>query len=158
MSTSTRIPKMCRHRLKGRPDAAYVRLPGVGRIGLGQWNTPEARREYKRVIREWLDGGGPAPERELVTVGDLTARFMAHARRHYVRPDGSTTNEVANYGTLQGMLDDLFGDMLAAEFSPSDLKLLRDEMVDRGWARSNVNVRPIRMTWSNQALRLAGMP
>jgi len=146
---NARVPKLCRHRLKGRPDLAYTRLPGIGRIGLGRWGTPESKREYRKVITEWLSSGGLPVEPEEVTVADLTARFMRHAEEHYRRPDGTQTGEVDTFRTLQAILDDLYGDVHVADFGPSDLKIVRDVMIERGWTRKSINhqVRRIVHIW-----------
>jgi len=72
-------------------DRAFVELNG-SRLYLGQWNTPESRAKYHRLLKEWESAG-----RQLISVqGDLTViklceAFLRHAETYYRKPDGTPT-------------------------------------------------------------------
>src|SRR5436190_1098527 len=98
---SRSVPSYRRHKQSGQ---AVVTLPdGLGGrrdVLLGRYGTRESRVEYARVIAEWEARGRrlPAPAGELdLSVNELLAAFLRHADRHYVRPDGTPTNEPAEY-------------------------------------------------------------
>ena len=67
--------------------------------------------------------------------------FLRHAEHHYRRPDGSPTNEVAQYKQTFRLVRTLFGPTPAREFGPRSLKDLRQAMVETGWSRKLVNQR-----------------
>ena len=93
-----RIPKLTRHKASGQ---AVVRLNGKDHY-LGPFDAPNARREYDRLVAEWLanhrlpidapsETDGEAQTG--VTVNELILAFWGHVGRHYRRPDGTPTSE-----------------------------------------------------------------
>ncbi len=48
-----RAPKYARHKPRGRPARACVRLDGQT-LDLGEYDSPESRQAYDRLIHEWL--------------------------------------------------------------------------------------------------------
>ena len=98
------VPTYSHHVPSGQ---AYVRVPdgkgGRRIIYLGEFNTPESRGEYARIVAELATApdtraatGGPAGAVNL-TVSEVLVRFWDHAQQHYRREDGTTTNEVVEY-------------------------------------------------------------
>ncbi len=86
------IPTYRRHRQSGQAVVTLTSPGGVRKdILLGSWNTKASRAEYARVIAEWEAAGqaipldGPTGD---ITINEVAARFMRHARRHYRYPDG----------------------------------------------------------------------
>jgi integrase len=133
-ASSIRVPKLRRHTPSGR---AVVTLGGQDHY-LGPWPAnrkkppPAVQTAYDAKIAEWLSGGrvaagGPA---EGVTVSQLIEAFWAHAEKHYRRPDGTATDEVADFRISLRPLRHLYADLPAGEFSPLKLKAVRQLMLD----------------------------
>jgi integrase len=121
---------------------------------LGRWESPDAEREYARLIAEWEAQGRRLPENQAgpdFTVNELLERFWEHVEQHYRHPDGSPTSEVDNYKLSLRPLRHFYGHTLAREFGPLALKAVRQAMVggyehpeygpQRGLARGLVNQR-----------------
>ena len=112
-------------------------------IYLGAFNTPESRRAYHQVLRALERGADPrkaidgqvrriGTAKQGLTVAALCNRFLAHAERHYAHQDGTPTGEVMNFVYTMKPLLALCGDLEANAFKPSDLKVVREEMVSTG--------------------------
>jgi len=67
------------------------------------------------------------------------ARFWQHAQGYYRKPDGTMTCEVDNFRQALRPLRQLYGETAAKDFTPLALKAVRQAMIDRGWARTNIN-------------------
>lgn len=135
MSNAPRIPSYRRHKPSGQ---AVVTLGGRD-IYLGKYNSAASRAEYNRLIAEWTANNGTLTSGHDLTVIELAAAFMRHAKGYYRRPDGSLTGEVANYRTLIRRLRTLYGRTRVADFGPLALKAVRQQLVDTGLARKTVN-------------------
>lgn len=144
MTASHRLPKLRRQKEKGRPDRAFVVLDGR-RVPCGRWGTDEAKRRYDRAISEWLAAGRrlPVPEKELVTVAVLVDRYWLHVQSYYLQRDGSPTDEQNNIRQALRPLTRLYPDVPVDEFTPRQLKAVRQHMIDLGWSRP----------WINQSIR-----
>lgn len=134
------VPTLRRQKEKGRADRAFVVLDGR-RIPCGRWGTPEACQRYDRAIAEWLAGGRrlPVPAAEQVTVAVLLDRFLHHAAQFYRTPEGTPTTEVSNFEQVAKPLLHLYADTPAEQFTPHNLRAVRQRMVDRGWSRVYIN-------------------
>ena len=144
------IPNYSHHKPTGQ---AYVRfLDGLGgrkTVYLGPYDSPESRREYARIVAELAATPGPAAVRtpaepaagHSVTVNEVLLAFWRHAERHYRRPDGTPTDELAQYRQTFRLVKELYGHTPATEFGPRALKSLRQRMIDVGWTRKLVNQR-----------------
>jgi len=107
------LPKYRRHKQSGQ---AVVTLGGRD-CYLGPWKSVTSKAEYDRVIREWLVGGRAFTTCEL-TVVELLAAFVRHAKTYYLGPDGQPTSELASYRTLIQRLKTQYGRTPAIEFGP----------------------------------------
>ena len=101
-----------RYRLHKQSGQAVVTLPtgGVPRyrdVLLGPFDSEESKREYTRVINEWLAAGklalpstvnGRCPD---LSVSELCLRFWKHAEVHYRLVDGSPSGELDHYKYAQ---------------------------------------------------------
>lgn len=67
--------------------------------------------------------------------------FLKEHRDHYRRSDGTETGELRNFVDSVRPLQELYGDTLAREFSPKDLKAVRQAMINAGLARRTINQR-----------------
>ena len=135
-SRRDRVPSYRHHKPTGQ---AFVELNGK-RHYLGKFGTPGSRAEYKRMVAEWeTRGRRPLVEPFDLTVVELLERFLEHAERYYRSPDGSPTSEVACFKSIIAILVGLYGDTMATEFGPRQLKATRDRMVARDWTRNTIN-------------------
>lgn len=130
------LPAYRRHKQSGQ---AVVTLNGRDHL-LGRYRSPESREAYQRVTGQWLAAGRQTPrEQAPLTVVELLAAFWRHAQTYYRKPDGTPTSEAENYRQAMVPLRETYGRTPAAEFGPLALKTVRDNMVARGWVRTNVN-------------------
>jgi integrase len=130
------LPAYRRHKQSGQ---AVVTLNGKD-VLLGTFGTAASKEAYARVTGEWHAAGRqlsaqPAP----LTVVELLAAFLRHAKNYYRHPDGSQTGEADNYRLAMVPLRHTHGRSAAAAFGPLALKAVRDDMVRRGWTRGSVN-------------------
>lgn len=125
------------HRVSGQ---GIVTLDGRDHY-LGPYGTEQSRREYDRLIGEWLLQGRQSPDdrRVAVSVTELIAAFWTHAKTYYRRPDGTPTTELKNFKDALKPLRRTYGHTTAAEFGPLALKAVREEMIRMKWARTNIN-------------------
>jgi integrase len=111
---------------------------------LGRHNTPESKAAYFRVVQEWEARGRRLPDREAGTglrVNELLERFLDFAERHYCRPDGTQTAEVANFKHSIRTVREMYGLQPATAFGPLALKAVRERMVSAGLCRGVTNQR-----------------
>jgi hypothetical protein len=130
------VPKYCLHKARG---LGVVRLSGRD-FYLGPYGTPESLECYNRVVNEWLANGRRLIDRsEQITIIEVMAAFIEHAREYYRRPDGTPTTEFDNYCQAFRPLKKLYGTTPAAEFGPKALRAVQQEMIGLGWCRGNIN-------------------
>jgi hypothetical protein len=130
------VPSYRHHKPTGQ---AFVELNGK-RHYLGRFGAAGSRAEYKRMIAEWeARGRRPLVEPFDLTVVELLERFLDHAECYYRSHDGSPTSEVACFRSIIPILVELYGDTMATEFGPRQLKATRDRMIARGWTRNTIN-------------------
>ena len=136
------VPSYRHHRPSGQ---AVVTLAGRDHY-LGAHNSPESHREYRRLVAEYLAGGGNVPLDATadLTVSEVLDAYWAHAQEHYRRRDPLTgeltpSTQVARIKQSLRPVRDLYGATEARRFGPIALKAVRQEMVRRGLARSTIN-------------------
>ena len=88
-------------------------------------------------------------ESDALTVRTVARMFREHAKRVYVRTDGTPTRHHANIGLALDRLEDLHGGMPAGDLDPRALKAVRTSWVTGGLTRNTINkqVRYIRQVW-----------
>jgi len=130
------VPNYRRHKQSGQ---AIVTLSGQDFL-LGPHNSETSRRAYDRAIAEWLERGRqPLVERDAgLDMAELAARYWSHATTKYVRRGKPTAEQFKVKTALQHLLR-LYENHLAADFTPQNLKVVRQAMVESGWARKYVN-------------------
>lgn len=133
-------PAYRRHKASGQ---ALVTLAGQD-VYLGAHGTAASRREYDRVVGEWLARGRQlAGADDTRRVADVILRYWTHAQTYHAGPQG--TSELRSTKAALGMLRRLYGDTLAREFGPLALQALRESMIRQDWSRNFVNAQVARL-------------
>jgi integrase len=133
------VPSYRKHRASGQ---AVVTLGGHD-VYLGPHGTQVSRREYDRVVLEWLAAGRqwpprPTPETSL-TIAELILRYWeGHVTRHYVQ-DGRPTSQQLVIRSALRILRQLYGSRPVPEFGPLNLKAVREQVIQQGLSRPSVN-------------------
>lgn len=124
-------------------DYAYVYVDG-GKVRLGRWNSPEARKHFRAIVVEWerrhADTSQYRPSGPLVTVADLVLAFMAHAAVYYRHEDGTPTSEQRAFKTsLSPLLDRQYAGKPVDDFRPKDLMAIVNRWIAAGLTRKTIN-------------------
>ena len=138
MAMRSRVPS---YRLHKRSGQAVVTLSGHDHY-LGVHGSDVSKREYDRVVREWLAQGRQlqpsGASRGSYSVAELIQDYWAFVRAHYVK-NGKPSGEQACVKAALRPVVDLYGHRQAGEFGPQSLVACRDTMVDKGWSRYTIN-------------------
>lgn len=148
---SSRIPKLCKHKATGR---GYVTDPSTKKehYFAAPYGTPECEAEYAAWVKQLMERravvASGATAGSSISVAQLIADYMEHARAYY-RKDGKETTEVDALKQALTPINELHGRLTADAFGPTELKQVRQAMIDLGWARGNINkqVQRIRRVW-----------
>jgi hypothetical protein len=139
---SGRTPKYRRHKPSRQ---AVVTLNGHDHY-LGKWNTAESRREYDRLIAEWLANSRRLPcssptAPNGLTVAELTLAHWQWAVAYYHRDarGGQCLKDALR------ILREPYGHTLASKFGPRALKTCRQRMIELGWSRNYINAQVNRL-------------
>lgn len=131
-----KLPAYRRHKKSGN---AVVTLGGKD-FYLGPWKSAQSKAEYQRLTREFHAGSGVhQADAAGLTVTELAAAFVRHAKGYYVTADGEPNTECKNFITLLKRLGKAYGRTLAAEFGPLRLKAFRQSLIDEGHSRIHIN-------------------
>lgn len=138
---SLRTPSYRLHKPTGQ---AVVTLCGRD-LYLGRHGSPESQAEYNRIIGEWLLNGRELPRSAVgpgfdATNNEVLLAFLAWAETYYVK-NGRMTNEVFHVKYAIKPVRQLYGGLPAREFGPSQLKTVRQAIIDTGICRSEINRR-----------------
>lgn len=128
-----------RYRLHKASGQAIVSFAGVDHY-LGPHNTDVSRREYDRLISEFLGSNrnAAAMNRSFgISVADLLTSFLEFAEDFYVK-NGESTSELLAYERVIGSLE-VYLTQTVGEFGPLALRAVRDRWVKQGLARSTCN-------------------
>ncbi len=137
--SSPRIPSYRLHKPSGR---GVVTLNGRDHYLPGRFGSAASQAEYDRLIAEWIaNGRRPLRAEDDLRVIEVAARYMDHASTYYVRPDGTPTMEQEWIRRAVEPLVKLYGRTPAADFGPLALKVVRQNMIDAGLARTTINQR-----------------
>ncbi|MDA7977191.1 MAG: hypothetical protein MPJ50_00310 [Pirellulales bacterium] len=128
-----RVPKYSRHKASGQ---AVVTIAGKD-IYLGRYGSAASRREYDRLIGEWLQRDRrPVCETPAgTTIVEVVAAYWRYVLKTY---DAKTQDLIRR---ALRFVKRLYGDTLAADFGPLALKSVRQKILDdeANYARSYVN-------------------
>ncbi len=111
---------------------------------LGKFNSSESQAEYDRLLAEWLANGRMVPsepKKSNLTITELIAEFMKHAKNHYRHGDGTPTSEVDNFRLSLKPLLQIYGHTQVGDFGPLALKAVREKMIESECTRGVINQR-----------------
>jgi integrase len=131
------LPSLRRHKASGQ---AVVALSGRDHY-LGPWGSKPAKREYERLIGEWLAAGRLLPAASNVigtTVAELAAAYLRFAKSYY-RKDGKPTGSMQRVRIVLRIMRQTYGRTEAAGFGPLALQAIQGRLVDDGKSRPYVN-------------------
>jgi integrase len=136
MSRPQRIPSYRRH----KPTNQAIVVLDRRTYYLGAWQSDESKREYERLIAEWLAAGRQLPPRGVrsLSVSELCRAYLVYANGYYVK-NGVPTGQLWRVTTALLIAEELYGSKRCTEFGPLALKACRQVMIGRGWARSTIN-------------------
>ncbi len=129
-------PKYRKHRASGQ---AIVTLDGKD-FYLGPHGTRASRREYDRLLAEWMQSGRQLPVQSTcdLTVSEVCANYWRFSQSYY-RKNGQPTREVGLVAESLRFVRQFYGKTNAVDFGPLALKTVRSRMVDHGWCRNHTN-------------------
>jgi integrase len=110
-------------------------------VTLGAWGSPEAEREFARILAEGRSTPAQPVAGKGATVNEVLLAFLRHADGYYRTPDGEPTNEVVEVRQSIRPVRELYGHTPAAEFGPKALAAVRQRMIDADLCRTLVNRR-----------------
>lgn len=105
--------------------------------------TPDNEPLARQIVWNWIDAAATpidsTPPPGTITVGDLRARYLAHARVYYRRADGTPTGQADNVEWATRLLVSRHGSAPAASFGRAELQALRQELIRANLAITTVN-------------------
>lgn len=126
------------YRLHKTTGQAVVTLGGKD-FYLGLHGSRASKREYDRLISEWLANDRTLKnDGDVITVTELMAAYLRYAKRYYVR-DGQPTGEFVSIKRAIKPLRKLYAKTEATDFGPLALKAVRQVLIDDGLSRKVVN-------------------
>jgi integrase len=128
------------YRLHKQSGQGIVTLGGRDFL-LGPHGSAAGRREYDRLVGEWVAAGRPAGgpwSSDGPLVSELILAYWRHAKVYY-RKHGRRTSEVDLIRHALKPLKKLYGTRPAREFRPLALRAVRERMIAKGWSRKTVN-------------------
>jgi hypothetical protein len=110
---------------------------------LGEYDSPQSRQEYARVLAEWEanDRTPPATSASAndITIAEVILAYWRHVETYYRHPDQTPTSEADNIRLALRPVRELYGHSRAADFDAIALEAVRDAMSAGGRCRSRVN-------------------
>lgn len=135
-----RLTHSCpKYRLHKSSGQAIVTLAGTDHY-LGIWRSRASKREYDRLIGEWLANGRlPAPKAaDDLTITELIAAYWSFAKTYYVK-HGQPTSQLALVRVALRALRQNYGPTAAGAFGPLALKAIQEQLAAQNLSRSYVN-------------------
>ena len=123
--------------LHQRSGQARVRIDGKDHY-LGPYGSPESRERYESLIAEWFARNGDSTQYTL-TVDDLALLYVEFAQSYYRKPSGEQTPEVTSVRHALRPLIRRYGTCPVRDFGPRKLKHIRQDLVELGHCRTNIN-------------------
>jgi len=137
-------PSYVLHKQSGRGRLVWSDSLGnhFQRLLPGPFNSPESLTAKARLELELATSPtGSLAEKNGITVAEVLAAFLAHAKAYYVDGDGTPTKEVTVLKYAIRPVRELYAELPAAEFGPLGLKAVRQKLIDAQLCRSLINRR-----------------
>ena len=123
-------PKYRLHKASGQ---AVVTLNGQD-VYLGPHGSSKSRKEYDRVVSEWLSRGRQRPgENDNHRVADVIVAYLHFAKGYYTGEAGAA--EYKSFKLVLRILRRVYGEEAVQSFGPLALQVVREAMVNEGWSR-----------------------
>ncbi|HEV3440353.1 MAG TPA: hypothetical protein VG122_23570 [Gemmata sp.] len=132
-------------------NQAFIRLPdgngGREYIYLGEYDSPESRVEYARIVQELAVSPVPNSVDRIVTgksdvtMSELLNAYRKYAEQHYRHPDGTPTSEISVIKITLKAFRELYADKLISEFGPLCVKATRQKWIEENHTRTECNRR-----------------
>ena len=133
------VPKYRKHRASGQAVVVLNRQD----FYLGPHGTRTSRREYDRLIAEWLANGRRLPggaEQEGVSVAELLAGYWQYPKGYY-RKNGEATDTLSHVKVALRFLKAGYSHTQAADFGPLAFKAVPRED-GRRWTQPGLRQPP----------------
>jgi integrase len=137
MNRRRKPPKYRLHKSSGQ---AVVTLSGKD-FYLGRHRSEISRREYDRLVGEWLANGRRLVLEEdsfEISVGDLILRYWEFCQDYYVK-NGKPTSEQGHVKQALRIVRHLYGHTMVRDFGPRALKNCREDYLAAGQSRQKIN-------------------
>ena len=126
------------YRLHGASGRAVVTLDGKV-IYLGKWNSKASRREYDRVVGEWLAAGRCLPLKQHDhSVLELCNAYRKFAVTYY-RKNGKPTRTIERIQVALKHLRSIYGSTRVPDFGPLALRAIQNHLVKEKKGRKYIN-------------------
>lgn len=132
-----RKPRVPSYRLHKSSGQAVVTIDGHDHY-LGKHGSAESQAAYARLLAERAAAGSVVPRGPDISVSEVLAAYLAHARAYYVK-DGESTSQLDRITRALTPVRKLYGGEPAESFGPRRLKAVRQTYVDRGHCRDQCN-------------------
>jgi integrase len=125
----------------------------------GKYGTPESRENYRRWLAEMgtdTEGLAGSGDRPLLTIAEWWEQWLDWTdQRGRYHKAGEETSGLGNYRSAMSWLLPLYGSMLATDFEPYHLDIVREDMAEAGLARNTINayVGKIKRIWRRAAAK-----
>jgi integrase len=136
------------YRLHKARNCAVVTLDGKDHY-LGPFNSPSSKQKYAKLIRAWLSARETPPDDRPETpslpisdrpcIGEIILRFLQYASAYYKPNHGENREAGCIADALQVLRECGYGGEPADAFRASDLKKVREAMVEKKWSRKYIN-------------------
>jgi integrase len=132
---SPKQPTIYRQKRRNGQDTAFTRIDGR-RVHLGVYGSPEAEKEYRRVVAEYNTGFiVPKQTGTNVSVAELVLRFLKERKTKVSPLQWDFERRPA------AVLVGLYGDTEAVAFDINCLRTVRNEFIKKRYVRQKVNWR-----------------
>jgi integrase len=127
------------YRLHKPSGQAVVTLNGKDHY-LGPHGSETSRQAYDRIVGQWQANGRRLPEESAAgtLMKEVIAAYWCFADGYY-RKHGKPTSQHVLIHYVLGVLRDTYAEVPVIEFSPLDLKSVRQRFVDAGLVRNTCN-------------------
>jgi len=126
------LPKYCLHKATNR---AFIRIGGKTYY-LGKYGSESSRREYDRIIAEFVaNGRQPFQNPDEILIENLVLRFLDYVHKEQDYCERSQTR----FAFVLKQLNHLYGKQLVSQFGPTALKAIRRQYLEEGLSLGTIN-------------------